>query len=157
MAMKHWLMKTEPTTFSIDDLAGEKNQTTSWEGVRNYQARNMLRDEIKKGDRVLFYHSACKVPAVVGTAVVSKSGYPDPHAFDPNSNYYDAKSDAASPTWYLVDIKLEQRFDHPVTLAELRKHRGLKDMMLLQKGSRLSVQPVTKKEFDTILKMASVS
>jgi predicted RNA-binding protein with PUA-like domain len=154
MAVQYWLMKTEPTTYSIDDLAAEKKKTTCWEGVRNYQARNMLRDDIKKGDRVLFYHSACKEPAVVGTAIVSKSGYPDPFAFDESSKYYDAKSDPANPTWYLVDIKLDQKFSDPVTLAELRERAGLKEMVLLQKGSRLSVQPVKKKEFDSIVKMA---
>lgn len=154
MAVQYWLMKTEPTTYSIDDLAREKKQTTCWEGVRNYQARNLLRDEIKKGDRVLFYHSACKEPAVVGTAIVCKSGYPDSFAFDPDSKYYDPKSEPDDPTWYLVDIKLECRFDQPVTLKDLRQRTGLKEMMLLQKGSRLSVQPVKKKEFDTILKMA---
>jgi predicted RNA-binding protein with PUA-like domain len=154
MPAKYWLMKTEPTTYSIDDLAKEKNQTTCWEGVRNYQARNLLRDEIKKGDRVLFYHSACKEPAVVGTAIVSKSGYPDHFAFDSKSKYYDKKSDPEDPTWYMVDIKLEKRFDQPVTLKQLRERAGLKEMMLLQKGSRLSVQPVRKNEFETILKMA---
>ena len=154
MAVHYWLMKTEPTTYSIDDLAKEKNQTTCWEGVRNYQARNMLRDEIKKGDRVLFYHSACKEPAVVGTAIVSKSGYPDHFAFDSKCKYYDKKSDPDDPTWYMVDIKLEKRFDKPVTLKELRERTGLKEMVLLQKGSRLSVQPVRKKEFETILKMS---
>ncbi len=155
MPVHYWLMKTEPTTYSIDDLAKEKNQTTCWEGVRNYQARNLLRDEIKKGDRVLFYHSACKVPAVVGTAIVSKSGYPDHFAFDSKSKYYDKKSDPEDPTWYMVDIKLDKRFDQPVTLKELRERAGLKEMMLLQKGSRLSVQPVRKSEFETILKMAN--
>ena len=154
MAIHYWLMKTEPTTYSIDDLAKEKNQTTCWEGVRNYQARNLLRDEIKKGDRVLFYHSACKEPALVGTAIVNKSGYPDHFAWDSKSKYYDKKSDPEDPTWYMVDIKLEKCFDKPVTLKELRERAGLKEMMLLQKGSRLSVQPVRKHEFETILKMA---
>lgn len=154
MAVQYWLMKTEPTTYSIDDLAKEKNQTTSWEGVRNYQARNMLRDEIKKGDRVLFYHSACKEPAVVGTAVVARSGYPDPFAFDPKSKYYDEKSDPDNPTWYLVDIQLDKKFAHPVTLTQLRQQTELKGMVLLQKGSRLSVQPVKKAEFNAILKLA---
>ncbi len=157
MAIHYWLMKTEPTTFSIDDLASEKDKTTCWEGVRNYQARNLLRDEIQSGDRVLFYHSACKEPAVVGTAVVTRSGYPDSHAFDRRSKYFDKKSDPDSPTWYMVDIKLDQKFETPVTLATLRERASLKDMVLLQKGSRLSVQPVKKKEFDTILKMAGVS
>ena len=155
MPVRYWLMKTEPTTYSIDDLAAEADQTTCWEGVRNYQARNLLRDEIKQGDRVLFYHSACKPPAVVGTAVVSRDGYPDSFAFDRRSKYYDAKSDPDNPTWYMVDIRLETQFEHPVTLAELREKAALKEMVLLQKGSRLSVQPVKKKEFDTVLKMAA--
>lgn len=154
MTMKYWLMKTEPTTYSIDDLEKESKQTTCWEGVRNYQARNLLRDDIQEGDRVLFYHSACKEPAVVGTAVVSRPGYPDSHAFDKRSKYYDAKSDPDNPRWYMVDVKLEEKFDVPVTLASLREKATLKDMVLLQKGSRLSVQPVKKKEFDIILKMA---
>ena len=155
MPKRYWLMKTEPTTYSIDDLAKDKDQTTCWEGVRNYQARNMLRDDIKQGDHVLFYHSACKEPAVVGTAVVTRDGYPDHHAFDRRSKYFDKKSDPDNPTWYMVDIKLETKFDSPVTLAELRERAALKEMVLLQKGSRLSVQPVKKKEFDTICKMAN--
>lgn len=154
MAVQYWLMKTEPTTYSIDDLAAEKSQTTCWEGVRNYQARNLLRDQINKGDRVLFYHSACKEPAVVGTAVVSKAGYPDKFAFDKKSKYFDKKSDPQNPTWYMVDIKLDRKFDQPVTLAALREKKSLADMVLLQKGSRLSVQPVKKSEFDAIVKLA---
>lgn len=150
----HWLMKTEPTTFSIDDLASDPDQTTSWEGVRNYQARNLLRDDFKLNDKVLFYHSACKEPAVVGTAIVVRDGYPDSHAFDRRSNYYDEKSRIDDPTWFMVDIRLEKRFDQPVTLKTMRETAALKDMMLLKKGSRLSVQPVTKKEFATIVKMA---
>ncbi len=157
MAVRYWLMKTEPTTYSIDDLESEADQTTCWEGVRNYQARNLLRDEIKTNDRVLFYHSACKEPAVVGTATVSRVGYPDSHALDRRSKYYDPKSDPDKPTWYMVDIMLDRKFDQPVTLAALRKRAGLKEMVLLQKGSRLSVQPVKKKEFDTVLKMAGVA
>lgn len=156
MPKRYWLMKTEPTTYSIEDLEKDRDQTTSWEGVRNYQARNLLRDDIKQGDRVLFYHSACKEPAVVGTATVSRDGYPDSHAFDRRSKYFDKKSDPENPTWYMVDIKLDKKFDQPVTLSALRERAGLKDMVLLQKGSRLSVQPVKKKEFDTVLKMAGV-
>lgn len=152
--MKYWLMKTEPTTYSIQDLAKETDQVTCWEGVRNYQARNILRDDIHEGDRVLFYHSACKVPAVVGTAVVCRGGYPDHFAWDKRSKYFDAKSNPDEPTWFMVDITLDQVFNQPVTLAELRETKSLSDMTLLQKGSRLSVQPVKKKEFDTILKKA---
>ena len=154
MTMKYWLMKTEPTTYSIQDLEKESHQTTCWEGVRNYQARNLLRDEIQEGDRVLFYHSACKEPAVVGTAVVSRQGYPDHHAFDKRSKYYDAKCDPENPRWYMVDVTLEQKFGCPVTLASLREKAALTDMVLLQKGSRLSVQPVKKKEFDAVVKLA---
>ncbi len=154
MPIKYWLMKTEPTTYSIEDLEKESDQTTCWEGVRNYQARNLLRDEIKQGDRVLFYHSACKVPAVVGTAVVSRDGYPDSHAFDKRSKYFDAKSNPDKPTWYMVDVTLDTKFETPVTLAQLREEKSLSEMVLLQKGSRLSVQPVKKKEFDRVLKLA---
>ncbi len=154
MTICYWLMKTEPTTFSIDDLAGEPDQTTCWEGVRNYQARNLLRDEIGEGDRVLFYHSACKEPAIVGTAVVTRGGYPDHYAWDPRSKYFDAKSDPENPRWFMVDIQLERKFDRPVTLAELRQRADLKEMKLLQKGNRLSVQPVTPGEFETIEKLA---
>ena len=157
MPIDYWLLKTEPTTYSIDDLASDPDQTTCWEGVRNYQARNLLRDEIQEGDRVLFYHSACKEPAVVGTAIVSRSGYPDHHAGDKRSKYYDPKNDPDNPRWYMVDVKLDQKFEQPVTLASLRGRAGLKEMVLLQKGSRLSVQPVKKREFETILKMAGVS
>ncbi len=155
MAIRYWLMKTEPTTYSIDDLASESDQQTCWEGVRNYQARNLLRDEIQQGDRVLFYHSACKEPAVVGTAIVSRQGYPDSHAFDRRSKYFDAKSDPDNPRWYMVDIRLDKKFGEPVTLARLRGEPALKGMVLLQKGSRLSVQPVKKREYDKIVKIAA--
>lgn len=154
MPVRYWLMKTEPNTYSIDDLVADHDQTTCWEGVRNYQARNSLRDDFQLGDRVLFYHSACKEPAVVGTAVVTRDGYPDKHAFDRRSKYYDKKSNPDNPTWYMVDIKLDKKFDQPLTLTQLRARAGLKGMVLLQKGSRLSVQPVKKSEFETILKMA---
>ncbi len=154
MPVRYWLMKTEPNTYSIDDLVADHDQTTCWEGVRNYQARNSLRDDFQLGDRVLFYHSACKEPAVVGTAVVTRDGYPDNHAFDRRSKYYDKKSNPDNPTWYMVDIKLDKKFDQPLTLTQLRERAGLKGMVLLQKGSRLSVQPVKKSEFETILKMA---
>ena len=157
MTVKHWLMKTEPGTYSIDDLAGESDQTTCWEGVRNYQARNLLRDDVAEGDRVLFYHSACKQPAVVGTAIVSRGGYPDHFAWDRRSKYFDPKSSPENPRWFMVDVRLDQKFDEPVTLASLRERPGLQEMVLLQKGSRLSVQPVRKKEFDAILKLAGVS
>jgi predicted RNA-binding protein with PUA-like domain len=153
MSRKYWLMKSEPTTFSIDDLAAAPDQTTCWEGVRNYQARNLLRDEIKEGDRVLYYHSACPEPACVGTATVVRDGYPDHHAFDPRHHYHDPKSTPDKPTWFMVDIRLDAKLARPVTLAEIRQHPELQEMPLLRKGNRLSVQPVTKKEFDQIVKL----
>ncbi|MEQ8765541.1 MAG: EVE domain-containing protein [Planctomycetota bacterium] len=152
--MAYWLFKSEPSTFSIDDLAKSPKKTTFWDGVRNYQARNLLRDDIRKGDGVLFYHSSCAKPAVVGTAVVSKSGYPDHTAWDPGSEHPDPKSTEDEPIWYMVDIRFEQKFDTPVTLEELRGMKGLEEMLLLRRGQRLSVQPVTAKEWTTILKKA---
>ena len=153
MGKNYWLMKSEPTTFSIDDLAAAPQQTTCWEGVRNYQARNLLRDEIQEEDRVLYYHSACPQPACVGTAVVVRGGYPDHHAWDPQHHYYDAKSTPEKPIWYMVDIRLEQRFAEPVTLATLRQRPEFESLPLLRRGNRLSVQPVTKKAFDLIVKL----
>ncbi len=152
--VRYWLMKSEPTTFSIDDLAAAPKKTTSWEGVRNYQARNSLRDDFSKGDHVLYYHSACEQPAVVGTAIVVKAGYPDHFAFDPKHHYYDEKSTPENPRWYMVDIKLEKKFAQPVTLAEMRLHRPLSGMVLLMKGSRLSVQPVSEVHFHEVIRMA---
>ena len=153
--MKYWLLKTEPDCYSIDDLAKEKKKTTHWDGVRNYQARNMLRDEMKVGDRVLFYHSSCDPPGVAGTAEIVKDGYPDFTAFDPNEKHYDPKSKQEDPRWFMVDVKLIEKFAELIPLAELRGDKILKEMELLRKGSRLSVQPVRKKEFDRILKMAA--
>lgn len=155
MTERFWLMKSEPNTFSIDDLARAPKKTTSWEGVRNYQVRNMLRDEIKKGDRVLFYHSACETPGVVGTATVVKEGYVDHHAFDPNHHYYDPKSKSDNPRWYMVDIKFEKKLPRLVTLAELRACEPLAKMQLLKKGNRLSILPVTESEFNQIVELAN--
>ena len=152
---RYWLFKSEPDVFSIQDLAKAAGKRTSWEGVRNYQARNMLRDEVAVGDGVLFYHSV-KDPGVVGTAVVVRAGYPDTSACDPNSDYYDEKSSTENPRWYMVDIKLDQKFSQPLPLAELREMPVLQEMELLRKGSRLSIQPVRKKEWTAILKKAGV-
>ena len=149
-------MKSEPNAYSIDDLAKEKNQTTFWDGVRNYQARNMLRDEIKVGDLVLFYHSNAKPMAIIGTAKVVKSGYPDHTAFDKSEKHYDPKSDPDNPTWYMVDIQLIQKFETPLTREELKAEPKLEGMVLLQKGSRLSVQPVTAAQWKIIHKLAGV-
>jgi predicted RNA-binding protein with PUA-like domain len=153
-ARRHWLFKSEPSTFSIHDLAAAKDKTTCWDGVRNYQARNLLRDEIQVGDLVLFYHSSCDPTAVVGTAKVVRSGYPDHTAWDKKSDHYDPKASAENPIWSMVDIRLVDVFDTPVTLTELRAAPALKDMMLLKRGSRLSVQPVTAAEFDAVVRLA---
>ena len=156
MAESYWLLKTEPGTFSIDNLANSPDRTTHWEGVRNYQARNMLRDDFQVGDHVLVYHSV-KDPAVVGTATVVRAAYPDHFAWDPNSHYYDPKCDPENPRWFMVDICLDQKFGSPLPLADLREMAVLKEMELLRKGSRLSVQPVRRKEWTAILKKAGIS
>ena len=151
----YWLLKTEPESYSIDDLAAEPNKTTCWDGVRNYQARNFMRDKIKKGDDVLFYHSNADPPAIVGVATIVKQAYPDFTAFDPSEKHYDPKSKQSEPTWMMVDIKFKQKFKQPLALPELREIVELKEMELLRKGSRLSVQPVRQKEFEAILRLAT--
>jgi predicted RNA-binding protein with PUA-like domain len=153
MATKYWLMKSEPDVFSINDLKESKNQTTFWDGVRNYQARNFMRDEMKKGDKVLFYHSNTKPPAAAGVCEVVKEGYPDFTAFDPEDKHYDPKSKESEPSWYMVDIKLKNIFKNPVPLDEIKNNPKLKEMKLVQRGNRLSVMPVTKQEFEEIVKM----
>ena len=152
--MKHWLLKTEPSTFSIQDLAACPQQTTGWDGVRNYQARNFMRDDMRAGDRVLLYHSNADPSAVVGTATVVREARTDPTAFDPKDSHFDPKSDPEDPTWVMVEIRLERIFAAPLPLEMLRTVPALKDMELLRKGSRLSVQPVRKAEFEAILKLA---
>lgn len=151
MARKRcWLFKTEPSTYSIDDLAAEPDRTTLWDGIRNYQARNLLRDEVTVGDTVLLYHSVVRPPAVVGTAAVVRAGYPDPTQFDPAEKYHDPGSNPEDPRWYAVDIRLERKFDRPIDLPELRQTSGLEEMVLLRRGMRLSIQPVTAGEFRII-------
>lgn len=149
--LRYWLLKSEPETFSIADLARAPRQTTCWDGVRNYQARNFLRDALLPGDRVLFYHSSTDVPAVVGLCTVVRGGYPDDTAFQPDHPHYDPRSRPEAPTWYMVDVRLDERFVRPVPLEALRKVPALAGMMLLQRGSRLSVQPVTAAEFATVV------
>jgi predicted RNA-binding protein with PUA-like domain len=153
MASACWLFKSEPDVFSFEDLVAKK--TTSWEGVRNFQARNFLRDQIQLGDRVLFYHSSCDVPAVMGTATVSRTGYPDPTQFDRRSEYYDPKSTEDAPRWFMVDITVDRALARPVTLEEMRGAAGLEDMKLLRRGMRLSIQPVTRAEWDVVLSLGS--
>ena len=144
-------MKTEPDTYSIDDL--ENDATTPWEGVRNYQARNIMRDQMKIGDRVLFYHSNAKSPGIVGIAEVCKLAYPDFFAWDPTSKYFDPKSTPDKPIWQMVDVKYIARFNELISLHDLKKIPELDGMMLLRKGARLSVQPVIKEHFDLILNL----
>ncbi len=154
MAKKYWLVKSEPGSFSIEDLAKSKNKTTHWDGVRNYQARNFMRDEMKKGDGVLFYHSSSDPLAVVGVCEVVKEGYADHTQFDPDAKHYFPSSDPDKPVWFMVDIKLINIFKRPVTLQEIKANPKLKNMRLIQKGGRLSVMPVEKNEFDEIIKMS---
>jgi predicted RNA-binding protein with PUA-like domain len=152
--MRYWLFKSEPETFSIDDLRARKNSTEHWDGVRNYQARNMLRDDVKVGDEILFYHSNCTPPGIVGIATVVRNGYPDFTAFDPHSDHYDPKSSQEKPQWFMVDVKFKRKFSQMLTLDELKQNPALKDMLILRRGNRLSITPVTSKEWKTILKMA---
>jgi len=151
---RYWLFKSEPDVFSIEDLANEPHQTTSWEGVRNYQVRNMLRDDIQKRDGVLFYHSRVDPMAIAGTASVVVSGYPDHFAHDEGHKYFDAKSNPDEPRWYMVDIKLSQIFDTPVTRDMLGGNKTTAEMRVLAKGSRLSITPVTTAEWKAVHKLA---
>ena len=151
--MKYWLMKTEPDVFSIDDLKNDPKKTTPWEGVRNYQARNFMRDEMKTGDRVLIYHSNCKPPGIAGMATVSKECYPDHFAWDKKSKYYDSKCDPENPRWFMVDIKFKKKFKEIISLSDLKEVKSLETMLILRKGNRLSITPLTKKEFEIIEKM----
>jgi predicted RNA-binding protein with PUA-like domain len=153
--MRYWLMKTEPETFSVDDLAAAARATTSWDGVRDYQARNMLRDEMKRQDQVFLYHSGTAVPGIVAVMEVVKEGYPDKSAFDPKDHHYDPDSDPAKPRWFMVDVRLKQRLPRIITLEELRKHatQELEGMVLLRPGNRLSVTPVQPAHWKFILSL----
>ena len=151
--MRYWLLKSEPDVFGIDDLAGAPQRTTGWEGVRNYQARNMLRDDFRQGDRAFFYHSSCAVPGVAGIVKVVREAYPDPTQFDATSEYYDAGSTRAAPRWCSVDVQLEKRIEPVITLPELREHAAgaLREMLILKRGNRLSVTPLTAAEWHCIV------
>lgn len=144
-------MKSEPDVFSIDNL--KQKQKSGWDGVRNYQARNYMRDEMKLGDLVLFYHSSCDVPGVAGLAKVSKESHPDPSQFDKKSEYYDPKATFENPRWFMVEVEFVEKFEQVITLIELKKHKELEKMPLVQKGSRLSINPVTLAEFEKILSL----
>lgn len=150
MTKRYWLLKSEPNVYSIDDLA--RDGTTYWDGVRNYQARNFLRDDLQPGDGVLFYHSNADPPGVAGVAEVVRAGYPDPTARDPKSPYFDPRASEADPRWYMVDIRFVEKFRHFVPLPTLRTTAGLEEM-LVNTRSRLSVQPVTEAEFEIVRRM----
>ena len=149
--MNHWLMKSEPNAFSIDDLEQMPDQTEHWDGVRNYQARNMMRDDMKFGDQVFFYHSNCKEPGIVGIMEVVRESYPDFTAFDPTGKYFDEKSNPEKPRWFMVDIKYVRHTNRVISLAELKEHDALENMPLVRKGNRLSIMPVTQEQWDYIL------
>lgn len=151
MPTRYWLMKVEPEAYTIEALA--RDGTTSWEGVRNYQARNYMRDDMRVGDRVLFYQSNADPSGVVGVARIARAGYPDHYATQKGHPYFDPKSSADSPTWFMVDIGFVEQFPAVVALDDLRQTPGLEQMHVLQKGSRLSVQPVTKAEFDLVVRL----
>lgn len=151
--MNYWLMKSEPDVFGIEHLKQCRNKTEPWDGVRNYQARNMMRDEMKKGDQVFFYHSNCKEPGIVGIMKVVREGYPDHTAFDPKEKYFDPKSDPDNPRWYMVDVRYVRTLKRVITLTELKEHKALADMPLVRRGNRLSIMPVSKKAWNYILKL----
>jgi predicted RNA-binding protein with PUA-like domain len=153
--MNYWLLKSEPSTFGVDALQKAKRKTASWDGVRNYQARNYLRDGMKKGDQAFFYHSSCDVPGIAGIVSIVREAYPDATAFKKSDDHYDPDSDPKNPRWFTVDVHLDRKLDHVITLDELRQHaRGkLKDLVVLQRGNRLSVMPVTKSEWDFIVSL----
>ncbi len=146
---RYWLIKSEPSDYSFQDLLNEPEQTSEWDGVRNYQARNNIRDEMKVGDGVLFYHSIAKPTAIVGTALVVNDGYPDDTAWDPKSDHPDPKSTPENPIWYMMDIKAETEFSQAITLPQIKATAGLENMVLV-KNSRLSVQPVTEEEWNIV-------
>ncbi len=148
-----WLFKSEPDVYSIDDL--QKDKTAHWDGIRNYQARNFLRDDISVGDQIFFYHSNAPQTGIAGIAEVCKAAYPDHTAFDPKSNYFDPKSKLANPTWYMVDVKFVRKLKRLISLQELKTHPELEKMMVVQTGSRLSIQPVKATEWQVVLNLES--
>ena len=149
--MNYWLMKSEPDTFGINDLINRPLQTEHWDGVRNYQARNMMRDDMKLGDQVFFYHSNCAEPGIVGIMEIVKEGYPDFTAFDPDDKHYDPKSDPAKPRWIMVDVKYVKTLSRTISLKELKAQTQLADLALLRRGNRLSIMPISKAEWEFIL------
>jgi predicted RNA-binding protein with PUA-like domain len=151
--MQYWLMKSEPDVFGIDHLRKMPKQTEHWDGVRNYQARNMLRDQMQVSDRVFFYHSNCDEPGIVGIAKIVRAGYPDHTAQNPDSKYYDPKSDTDNPRWYMVDVKFERKLKRTISLNELKADAELSAMALVRRGNRLSIMPVTPEQWEYILSL----
>lgn len=152
--MQYWLMKSEPSVFSIDDLKARPRQTEHWDGVRNYQVRNMIRDDMRIGDRAFFYHSSCDVPGIVGIVELVSNGYPDKTSWDSTHKGYDAASTVAAPRWYMVDVRFVEKFARTITLNELREQVSLAEMPILRKGNRLSIIPVTPAQWQTIVQLA---
>ena len=153
--MAYWLFKSEPDAFSIDDLKARGKIGEPWDGVRNYQARNMLRDDVKKGDLVFFYHSNTKIPGIVGTAEVIKNAFPDPTQFDPDTNYFDPKSSPDNPRWFCPQIRFKSKFRQTISLEQIKTLLPLKDMPLVRKGNRLSIMPITETQWRFILDLTS--
>jgi predicted RNA-binding protein with PUA-like domain len=153
--MSHWLMKSEPETFGIAHLAASPRKTTHWDGVRNFQARNFMRDQMQRGDLAFFYHSNCEEPGIVGIVKVVKTGYPDRSAFDPKDKHYDPNSDPSKPLWYMVDVQLQRKLKRTISLATLREHSNgaLKGLALLKRGNRLSITPVSDAHWKFILSL----
>ena len=152
--MKYWVMKSEPDVFGIDDLQARPRRTEHWDGVRNYQVRNMMRDEMRKGDLAFFYHSSCAVPGIAGIAKIVKEAYPDPSQFDPESKYHDPRSKPDNPAWLMVDVQFVRKLPRVITLVDLKAQAALEGMRLLQKGNRLSILPVSEEEWNLILALA---
>jgi predicted RNA-binding protein with PUA-like domain len=151
--MNYWLMKSEPDVYGIDHLKAANKKTDTWDGVRNYQVRNMMRDEMKKGDLAFFYHSNCKEPGIAGIMKIAREGYPDFTAFDPKEKYYDPKSDPDNPRWYMVDVRYVRKLKRVITLTELKTYPELEGLPLLRRGNRLSAMPLSKQHWDFILSL----
>lgn len=151
--MNHWLMKSEPDVFGMEHLIKAPKKTTTWDGIRNYQARNMIRDDMRKGDLAFFYHSNCPEPGIVGIMKITREGYPDFTAFDSREKYFDPKSDPSNPRWYMVDVRHVRKLKRVITLAELKTHKQLDDLPLLRRGNRLSVMPVSEAHWNYILSL----
>ncbi|MDX2345584.1 MAG: EVE domain-containing protein [Legionella sp.] len=154
---RYWLLKSEPSCFSLEDLKQSPNQTTHWDGIRNYQARNFMRDDMQIGDKAFFYHSSCPLPGIIGTMIVTKTAYPDHTAFDPKSDHPDPKSTPEKPRWFMVDVQFEHEFKQLIPLNTLKQQPELEHMQLLQKGNRLSILPIRPEEWAFINQLGEVS